>query len=139
MLRYVPTLSLSLSFFRCFTLAWGPWPSAHRAEQKHRALVLRGKEGWPPYLQYFLGNHFPPGLRHAELRVGVEKCLDDRGSHRTGLQHLLGSGGRPSSRGLGFGSRWGKGQQMGVCLGLTLVTSWPWDLPMPQAHGQRQP
>lgn len=61
-------------------------------EQKQTILHSWGKEGQPPHLKYFFWNHLLPGFQHAELRVRVEKDLNDRRGWRAGFQHLVGHG-----------------------------------------------
>lgn len=71
-----------------------------------RQSVLTEEEWATPHLKHFFGDHLLPGLRDAELRVGVEKNLNDRRDRGAALQHLVGNSGRHSLGGVGFGSRW---------------------------------
>lgn len=102
---------------------------APAGERSHHGAVLRGQEGRLPYPEHFLRNHFPPGLGNTELRVRVEDSLDHRGGWRAGLQHLVGSGGRQSSRWLGPGSGGWGGE--GPADGCVCVCVWVSLLPLP--------
>ena len=66
-----------------------------------------------PHLKHLLGDHLPPGLGHAELRVGVEKHLDDRGGWRAHLQHLVRRTWGDHSQPTGLGAQVWKGRGRG--------------------------